>query len=82
MANSEVSKLTEKLRHFSTLKGRHRHKKMSSSQIYIDIIGNVMLNTEHSDINFLTFPSKDHSKMKGHVCIIIMGEFSLAKITV
>ena len=38
-----------------------------------------MLNTEHSDINFLTFPSKDHSKTKGHVYILIMGEFSLAK---
>ena len=60
---------------------------MSFSQIYIGIIEKFMPNRlvpdiRRSDINFLTFSSKDNSETKGYVCIVLTGEFSLVNISV
>ena len=42
----------------------------------------LMLNTRHSNVNFLKFSSIDNSETEGHIYIVIMGEFSLVKISV
>ena len=61
---------------------------MLSSQVYIDIIGNVtpnllVLNTRRSDYKlFDIFPSKHNSETKQRFYIVITGEFSLIKISI